>query len=268
MSDILVSAAFLSFVLFLVAGRFRSYPAIAGWSCIVLNLWSELPAFFREGNFLYPVLALLSLPFLAITVERLLRQDPLVFQLSRIAAVAAIVWVPFALIPALGDRLIGVVVTFSFALISALGHHPRMLAWDVIFENGFSNQIILGCTGIMAVALMIGIVFSEKSLTRRQAALAILLIVPPIFVLNLFRVSLVFIAVSDRWFAAFPDPTGTGDANFFWAHNVFAEGFAIIFLLILAGALFRLIPPLGKFAGALYGEYGEIIRNVGGRRAP
>jgi archaeosortase A len=260
MSDLLVFTAFISFLVFSIAGRYRNYPAIAGWACIVLNLWSELPALLREANFLYPALALLSLPFLAITAERLIRDDPVVLQLTRTAAIATVIWVPFALVPVLHDGLIAVTVTLASDLITALGHHPQLVAWDVILENGFANQIILGCTGIMAIAMMLGIVFGEQSLTPRQAFLAFLLVVPPVFLLNLLRVAVVFIAVSDRWFAGFPDPTGTGDANFFWAHNVCAEGLAVIFLAVLVWALARLIPRLGTFARALVGMYRDRLR--------
>jgi archaeosortase A (PGF-CTERM-specific) len=255
MSDVLVIAAFLSFLVFFVAGRRQRYAAIAGWACIVLNLWSEQPAFFREDNFLYPLLALLSLPFLAITAERLCRKDPVALQLSRMAAIATVIWVPFALVPFLHDGIISVVVTLVFLLITALGHYPHMLAWDVIAENAFANQIILGCTGIMAIAMMLGIVFSEKDLSLRQALSAFLLVVSAIFLLNLLRVALVFIAVSDTWFNGLPDPTGTGDANFFWAHNVIAEGIAVLFLFALVWALVRIIPHLGIIARALVGMY-------------
>jgi archaeosortase A len=266
MSDLLVIAAFIVFPAFFVAGRYRKYPAIAGWACIVLNLWSELPAFIREDNFLYPVLALLSLPFLAITAERLLRDDPVVLQLTRTAAIATVIWVPFALVPLLRDGLIAVTVTLASGIITALGHHPQLVAWDVILENGFANQIIPGCTGIMAIAMMLGVVFGEESLTPRQAVIAFLLVVPPIFLLNLLRVAVVFIAVSDRWFAAYPDPTGTGDANFFWAHNVIAEGLAIVFLLVLVWALARLIPRLGTFARDLPGVYRDSLLRPAGKK--
>jgi archaeosortase A len=266
MSDVLVIAAFISFLLFFAAGRYQKYAALAGWACIVLNLWSELPAFFRENNFLYPALALLSLPFLAITAERLLREDSVVLQLSRTAAIATVIWVPFVLVPVLHDGLISVVVALAFAVITALGHHPQMVAWDVILENGFANQIILGCTGIMAIAMMLGVVFGEKSLTLRQAVFGFLLVVPSIFLLNLLRVAVVFIAVSDKWFAGYPDPTGTGDANFFWAHNVVAEGLAIIFLLVLLWALARIIPRLGTFARALLTTYSGRLRGLAGKK--
>jgi archaeosortase A (PGF-CTERM-specific) len=260
MSDILVSLAFLSFLLFLAVRPYRPYAAIAGWACIVLNLVTEIPAFLRENNFLYPILAILSLPFLAITAERLREKDPVVLRLSRAAAIATAIWVPFALVPSLRDGLVSVVVTAVFAIVTALGHQPQMLAWDIIAEKAFANQIILGCTGILAIALMLGIAFSGEGLTLRQALLALLLVVPAIFLLNLLRVAVVFIAVSDTWFAAFPDPTGTGDANFFWAHNVIAEGLAIVFLLLLVWALVRIIPGLGTFARALVKVYRDRIR--------
>jgi archaeosortase A len=254
MSDLLVLSAFLAFAVFLLA-RQHPYAAIAGWGCIVLNLWSELPAFFREDNFLYPALALLALPFLAITAGRLLQRDPVVLRLSRTAAIATLIWVPFALVPPLRDALVSVTITLAFGLITALGHHPQLLAWDIMAENGFVNQIIPGCTGITAIAMMLGVAFGEEHLTRRQGGLALLLIVPPVCLLNLLRVAVVFIAVSGRWFAGFPDPTGTGDANFFWAHNVIAEGLAVLFLLLLVWALCRVIPTLGDFARALMRLY-------------
>jgi archaeosortase A len=261
MSDPVVLCAFVSFAVFLIA-RQQPYAALAGWACIVLNLWSELPAFLHEANFLYPALAVLSLPFLVITAGRLIRGDPVVLQLSRTAAIATLIWVPFALVPVLRDGLVAVVVTLAFTLITALGHHPQLVAWDVIAENAFANQIIPGCTGILAIAMMLGVVFGEKDLSVRQAVLAFLLVVPPIFLLNLLRVAVVFIAVSDTWFAGFPDPTGTGDANFFWAHNVIAEGLAVLFLLVLVWALARTIPRLGTFARALAGVYLGRLRGL------
>ena len=260
MSDLLVLCAFLAFALFLIARQ--QYAALFGWACIVLNLWSEVPAFLREDNFLYPALAILSLPFFAITAGRLLKKDPVVLQLSRTAAIATVVYVPFALVPFLHDALIAVVVTLAYGLITALGHHPQLYAWDVIAENAFANQIILGCTGILAIAMMLGVIFGERGLSLRQAVLSFLIVVPAIFLLNLLRVAIVFIAVSDTWFAGFPDPTGSGDANFFWAHNVIAEGLAVLFLLFLVWALVRIIPSLGVFARALAGVYRDRLRRL------
>jgi archaeosortase A (PGF-CTERM-specific) len=260
MSDFLILESLFSFAVFFFAGRWRNVAAAAGWSFIVLNLWYEVPAYLRENNFVYPLLALLSIPFIVITIERLLRDDPVVMQLSRTAAVATLVFVPFAIIPVLRDTLISLVIGISFTFITALGHHPVMLAWDMMGENGFVNQIIPGCTGILAIAMMLGVAYGAAGMTGRHVLLSFILVVPVIAVLNLMRVSVVFIAVSDHWFGAFPDPTGTGDANFFWAHNVFAEGSAIVVLFVLVYGLFRINPGLAVFARDLAGAYHDRVR--------
>jgi archaeosortase A (PGF-CTERM-specific) len=267
MSEVAVFLAFLAFVLFMVAGKFANYAAIAGWTCIVLNLFLELPAFVAEVNFFYPALALLSIPFLVITVRKLRENNPVVLRLSKSAAVATILYLPFALIPVLHDALITVVINLVASLLAALGHQPTFVAWDIIAANGFYNQIILGCTGILAIALMLGIVAGVPDATRREQALAVLIIVPTLFLLNILRVAGVFAAVSGHWFAGFPDPTGTGDANFFWAHNVIAEALAILFLLVFLAGLSRILPGLYGYARDVvriyYGDIAERIWRSG-----
>ena len=262
MSDVLVLGTFVSFVLFLTLRQKRTYAAVAGWSCIVLNLIADVPAYFSENNILYPAMALLSLPFLAITIERLLRDDPVIVQLSRTAAIATIIYVPFVLVPILRDALVSAVVGQAFLFITALGHHPQLLAWDIIYENGFVNQIVLGCTGLMAMVILLGVIFSVENLSLRQALAAVILVVPPLWVLNLLRVSVVFIAVSDTWFASFPNPrpAATDGADFFWAHNIFAEAIAVVGLLLMVWGLCRIIPGIAVFARQLVGVYRDSLR--------
>lgn len=217
-----------------------------------------------EVNFLYPALALLSIPFIAITVSRLLQKDPVVLRLSGMAVVATLVFVPFVLVPVLSGALVGLVVTLAVAFLTALGHHPVLYSWDVITENGFFNQIIPGCTGILAISLMAGIIAFAPGATPRQRLLSGALVIPAIFILNLFRVVGVFVAVSGRWFAGFPDPTGTGDANFFWAHNVIAEDLAVIVLFLLIAVLCRLLPGLYGYArdvvAIYYGAIAAVVK--------
>lgn len=261
MSEMVVLAALVAFTLFLVPGQHRKYAAIAGWICIVLNLFLELPAFFSEANFLYPALAFLSVPFLIITVRHLMADDPVVLRFSTSAAVATIIYVPFAIIPILRDALIGMVINLVFVIVTALGHHPEWGAWDMIFENGFYNQIILGCTGILAIAMILGVIAGVSGPGIRQRFAVALLVVPVMFILNLFRVAGVFIAVSDTWFTGFPDPTGTGDANFFWAHNVVAEALAILFLLVLIVILGRALPGLWGYVRDVVNVYANAVRD-------
>ena len=260
MSDILILAVFLSFVVFLAVPGPGKFAAAAGWCFIVLNLWSEMPALLQEKNFLYPSLALLSLPFLAITVLSLVREDPAAMQLSRTAAVASVIFAPFALIPVVRDTLVSLIIGQVFLLVTALGYQPVMPVWDLIVMNGFPMQLVLTCTGIFPIAMMLGVAYGAPGLSRKQAICSFLLVVPVIFVLNLLRVVAVFIAVSDRWFSSFPDPTGTGDGSFFWAHNVFAEGLAIMVVLGLLYGLFRINPGLATFGRELGRTYRDRVR--------
>lgn len=255
MSDILISAAFVAFVLFLILGKYRKYAAISGWVCIVLNLLSEIPALVAEANFLYPILALLSFPFIAITVRELLDESIIAIRLSTTAAVATIIFVPFAVVPFLRDALIGIVINTVFLIVTALGHHPSWGSWDIIFENGFFNQIIFTCSGLLAIAMVLGVIAGIPGPdTWRRIGVAIL-VVPVLFILNIFRVAGIFIAVSDQWFSGFPDPTGTGDANFFWAHNVIAEGLSLIFLILLLVVLSRVLPELWVYVKGVGNMY-------------
>jgi archaeosortase A (PGF-CTERM-specific) len=110
MIEYLVLISCIGFLLFLIPGRHRKYAAIFGWTFIVLALFVKLPEYFSENNFMYPVIAALSVPFLVITARYLLAEDDRVMHLSRAAAVAFIIYAPFEYIPALGDWLIAVVV--------------------------------------------------------------------------------------------------------------------------------------------------------------
>jgi len=258
MSDYLIVAAFLLSCVFFLAGNQKKYAATGGWTLIVINLLSEVPAYLKADNFLYPVLAVASLPFLLITVRHLLRNDPVVLQLSKTAAVAIIIYVPFAFVPGLRDALVMTVVNQAFWIIQALGHHPQMPAWNIIMENGFANQIILGCTAITAMAIMTGVIAGVPNLSWKQGMTAFVMVVPLLYLLNLLRVAIVFIAVSDAWFWFLPNFTGNPGfraADFFWAHNVFAEALAVAALLAITLGLSRMIPSLAVFARRLIGLY-------------
>jgi archaeosortase A (PGF-CTERM-specific) len=271
MSDIPILAAFLAFLVFLVAGRRKKYVAIAGWTILVLSLLTEVPEYLSLDNLLYPLIAVLSVPFLAITIHNLLRDEPITLQLSNAAAIATLIYVPFTFIPVLRDLLIGTVVNETVWLLHVLGHHAQLEGWNIIIRNGFATEIILACTGITAIAIMLGVTAGSEKLSLRHGILALLIVVPTIYVLNILRVVVVFIAWSDQWFSFLPDPSGgtsgfgTGYASFFWAHNVFAEMLSLFVLVAIAYALFRVVPGLAEFARDLIGLYLHEVRTIAGR---
>jgi archaeosortase A (PGF-CTERM-specific) len=271
MIEYLVLISCFGFLAFLVPGRHRKYAAIAGWVFIVLTLFAQLPEFFKENNFMYPVIAALSVPFLVITVKYLLLEDERVISLSRGAAVALLIYAPFGfdqvpLFAALGDWLISVVVTQVVWILNLLQFSVTLSDWNIITHNTFRVEIILGCTGIQSIAIMLGVAAAVPT-TLRQKCLAFLIIAPTIYILNLFRNVFVIMAYTDQWFPYYPEIAGNGEQgyeSFFWAHNVIAELLALVCLVLIAYGLFTIIPKLGKFADDIYQlYYGEVTKAFG-----
>jgi archaeosortase A len=259
---ILISCAF--FLLFLVPTSFRQYAGIIGWIGMVLYLFAEIPYYFSVNNFLYPILAVLSVPFLIITARLLWKKEIRAMQLTTAAAVAFLIYAPFAFIQPLGDWLISVVVGQIEWLLTVFHYQTNLVAWDMLQRNGFRIEIILACTGIQAMAIMLGVACAVPS-TTRQKVLSFLLIVPTIYVLNIIRNVAVIIAYTDQWFPYLPEIAGNGEygyESFFWAHNVVAEGLALVLLIGIAYGLFSINPGLANFARDLFDNYYRDIRKL------
>ncbi|MGA2161132.1 MAG: archaeosortase A [Methanoregula sp.] len=266
MIEYLVLISCIGFLASLIPGRHRKYAAITGWVFIVIFLFAALPEYFSEDNFLYPLMAVLSVPFLFITIKYLLAENTAVLHLSRAAAVAFLIYAPFTYLPVAGDWLISTVVGEIVWLLNLLNYPVSLDTWNIITQNGFRVEIILACTGIQSIAIMLGVAAAVTT-TLRQKLYAFLLVAPTIYILNLFRNVFVIMAYTGQWFPYFPDIAGNGELgyeSFFWAHNVIAEMLALVVLIVIAYGLFTLIPQLGTFADELYQlYYGEVIREFG-----
>jgi archaeosortase A (PGF-CTERM-specific) len=266
MIEYLVLLSCLGFLAFLVPGRHRKYAAIMGWTFIVIALFANLDFYFQENNFLYPLMAALSVPFLFITAKYLLLEDERALNLSRAAAVAFIIYAPFEYIPMLGDWLISVVVGQIVWVLDILQFNVSLADWNIITRNNFRVEIILGCTGIQSIAIMLGVAAAVPT-TTKQKILAFLIIAPTIYFLNLLRNAFVIMAYTEQWFPYWPEIASNGEIgyeSFFWAHNVIAELTALIILVMIAYGLFTIIPRLGDYADDLYQMYaGEVRRAFG-----
>jgi len=257
----------IGFLAFLIPGRHQKYAAITGWTCIVLFLFAELPYYFALNNFLYPIMAVMSIPFLIITARYLIAKDDRIMHLSRAAAVAFLIYAPFVYIPLLGNWLIGIVVGQITGILDALRFIVTLAEWNIISRNNFRVEIILACTGIQSIAIMMGVAAAVPT-TTRQKILAFLLIAPTIYILNLLRNVFVIIAYTEQWFPYYPAIASNGEfgyESFFWAHNVIAELLALVCLVFIAYGLFTIIPKLGSFADELYQIYSGEIRKAFGK---
>ena len=248
--------ALICFVLFYIPGRYQKYLGIAAWSALVAGFVCMLPELiFHEGNVFYPVLIILCLPLLYITIRRLREENEPVKNFTRGAGIAAIIYAPFAIFEPLGNWLITTVVFWVQQFFNLIQYPYLMYAWNMFesvwlipgYSHGYRDQIILGCTGITAIAILIGVVFLTKTSVGKKIAL-ILLVSVPIYVVNIFRNVFVIMAYFGQWFPWMEEvvthATIPGFASYFWSHNVMCEGGAFLVIILIAFLLFKFSPGL------------------------
>lgn len=267
MFEYLITISCLFFLLSLIPGAHRKGTTIIAWISIVMVLISGVPAWIEESNLLYPTMAVAAIPFLWATVRMTLRDQEVIYQMTRAAGVSFLIYAPFAFYEPAGNALISLVVSQTGSLLNLFSFTHTQVLWSTIQHGMYRVEIILACTGIQAIAIMLGVAAAVPT-TYRQKIMAFLLIVPTIYVLNLFRNVGVIIAYTDQWFTWLPDIAGNtemGYSSFFWAHNIIAEGLALFFLIILAYSLFRLIPDLADFAADLVDAYRRELMSIFGK---
>ncbi|HZD43380.1 MAG TPA: archaeosortase A, partial [Methanomicrobiales archaeon] len=255
MDDILAVLSFVllllscaSFLAYLLPTPYKRHLGALGWVSIVAFLYSQIPhLIIVENNFLYPLIAVLAIPFLYVTVRRIRMGSPAVLQLTTAAAVAFLIYAPFQYIEPLGNWLISVLVGQILWILDLLQYSALHPSWNLILRNNLRIEIILACTGIQSIAIMLGVVGAVRT-TPRQKILAFLLVFPTIYILNTLRNVFVIVAYTDQWFPFLPQIAGNGEfgyESFFWAHNVLSELGALVLLIAIAYGLFLFIPDLG-----------------------
>lgn len=271
MSEYLILLSCIGFLLYLIPNRYRFYAGIIGWASISLLLLIGIPGYLAINNFLYPIIGILSVPFVYLTARRLIAEDRAVGCLTKAAAVSFLIYAPFGFFEPLGNWLISVVVGQIIWVLTILHYPVTQLDWNLIMagvvpgnDMGFRVEIILGCTGIQSIAIMLAVAYMVPT-TIRQKVLAFLLIAPVIYLLNIFRNVYVFMAYTGQWYPWLSDLVGNGNygyASFFWSHNVVSELLALGLLIGIAYGLFRLIPDLGVLAEMLVTQYIDDLRQV------
>jgi len=272
-----LTVSLIAFVLTLIPGKYDKYTAVVGWIMLEFSFLLMLPSLLEEGNFFYPMLAIAGIPLVYITVKRLLVRDPRILRLTYAAAIAGIIYAPFAMFTALGNWLISVVVFCIQRVFDLIGFQYTMAAWDM-FESvwvipgqtfGYMDQIILGCTGITAIAILLGVIALTKTSWKQKIGLTLLVTVP-IFIINIFRNVFVIMAYFGQWFpwfeAELAHPTIPGYASFFWSHNVICEGAAFLLILLIAYLLFRFSPGLISDIREILLVYRDDIRSMLGKK--
>jgi archaeosortase A (PGF-CTERM-specific) len=93
-------------------------------------------------------------------------------------------------------------------------------------------NIIFACTAIQSILLFVGLVLSLEKVDWKRKILSLIVIVPTVYILNLFRNAMVIYL------------GGEGFTSFEFAHNVIGKGGSLIALIILVYILFKYIPEI------------------------
>ncbi|MDR3101724.1 MAG: archaeosortase A [Methanocalculaceae archaeon] len=267
----------IAFLLFLLPGKHQAYVASIGWIAMEAVLLLMFPDSIAESNFFYPVIAIVTLPCIYITVKRLFVDDYHVRRLTCAASIAYLIYAPFAFIPALGNWLIWVVVDLVSVTLTAIGTPFTMSNRDTFMgeplpghDFGFQVEVVLGCTGIQAIAILLGVIALTPSSWKRKTG-HFCLVTMPIFAVNIFRNAYVVTAYTQQWYPWFPEWFQKyGYASFFWAHNVFCELLAFAVLIGVAGLLFKLNPmmvsTLCDIGGVYYNDLTAMRNRISRRK--
>jgi len=154
--------------------------------------------------------------------------------LTSASALGALVYFPFANFSTLNTWIIGNVTSQVLWVLQYFEIPASLKAWNMITLNGYTVEIILACTAIESIALFMGLIGAVKAPLNRLA-MAFIVSVPVIYVLNLIRDIFVVIAYGEQWF---------GVDSFMIAHNYIAKAGSGIALFAISYAVLKILPEL------------------------
>jgi Predicted membrane protein len=178
--------------------------------------------------------------------------------LTSASALGALVYFPFANFSSLNTWIIGGVTSQVFWVLRYFEIPAYMKAWNMITLNGYTVEVILACTAIESIALFMGLIGAVRAPLSRLA-MAFIVSVPVIYILNLIRDIFVIVAYGDQWFGA---------DSFIIAHNYIAKAGSGIALFVISYVVLRILPELLEMIDGLWviisQELRSLLRRSGG----
>jgi archaeosortase A (PGF-CTERM-specific) len=239
-----------------------------GWILIAGYCYFEADDYLAQDErfdaFLVFVVLALSLILAFIMLRPALserREEDSLYTITKIALIAAVLYFPFAEIPFLGDSLIFITTKITTIVLNLfnvgvyMDPPCRIYTTDSPFHAVYLYQpitIILACTAIQGMVIFIGLIFGVKAPIRRKLK-AFFVSVPVIYALNISRDVFVSAAYFDNWF-------GLPLESFFIAHSVIARIAALIALIAIAYAVFKILPEALDFVEDLIAALNSSFR--------
>jgi archaeosortase A (PGF-CTERM-specific) len=224
--------------------KFEKVTGALGWVFIAFYCYSEAFDYFAQEEYFDASLALVFLAFslfLALLLVRPGENEDLFFTVTKVALITSVFYFPFSEISFLGDSLIYITAKITTMVLNLFNVGVYMVPLSSIYTTNSSFHeaynpivIILACTAIQSMVLFIGLIFGVNAPLRRKQK-AFLVSVPVIYGLNIFRNVFVTAAYFGQWF-------GSPLQSFDIAHGVIARIGAMILLIIVAYAVFVILP--------------------------
>ena len=176
-----------------------------------------------------------------VTIYKNRRIRDILFTVTKIAFITAVLYFPFAEIPAIGNALIFLTAKLTTLTINQFDYSVYLVPPSYIYttNSAFHEfykpiEIILACTAIQSMVLFTGLAFGVDAPMKR-ALKAFMVSVPVIYGLNLIR----NIFVCEAYFG---EMFGAPAHSFYVAHGVIARIGVFISLVIIAYAVFVILP--------------------------
>ncbi len=207
---------------------YLSWQAFATVWLIKIPYYLSIEDYYNTGLML---LAFVIFTFIALTILR--ANDQSVFiDATSLAAISSLIYFTFALTDL--KYLLILHTTYVTTSLAKFFGFDFSCDRNIIWFMGSRVEIILACTGIESMALFAGISLSTRAELKRRAV-AFLVSVPVIYVLNLLRNIFIVAAFGERWF---------GDESFYIAHHVISKILATIALIFISLAVFKVLPEV------------------------
>ncbi|RZN37906.1 MAG: archaeosortase A [Methanophagales archaeon ANME-1-THS] len=221
-----------------------------GWLAFAVYCIFEVLYYLMQGEYYDTSLAVVFLAFSILMAGLLLNwkllareegADELLFTITKIALICAVLYFPFSEVAHLGRLLIYLTTRITVAVLNLFNVGVYIVYPSSIYttQSSFHEiykpiEIILACTAIESMVLFTGLVFGVTAAIDRKVK-AFFVSVPIIYLLNIARNVFVTAAYFGEWF-------GSPLQSFYIAHGIIARIFVMASLIVIAYAVFIILP--------------------------
>jgi len=253
----------LAIGLFVLGAFVESYErelSAAGWVSFGAFWFLRIPIYLGTNSAIKIVLAVVALPLSVYVAHRVVTEEHgTLLKLGQAVAAMGLIYLPFQTVPWLNSLLIEHTAAQTNRVLTLLGVNAELVEHEGktnLFAvtnpatgETYRTYIILACTGIGSMAMFGGLIsVMDAPLRRRSLALGV--VIPTIYTLNIARNVFISTAFGYQWFPfaenTVVEMTGKYDgyASFFWADKVISQSLSVVVLVTLLLVSLRFLPEL------------------------